>query len=158
MKLNVFLHWLDRIIRLVLGTLFIIAGILKLKDPESFSVVLSAFGVVPGYLIDPLAIGLPILEVLVGFGMIWDRPPALHAMALLLFMFMAILAYAMHLGLDIDCGCYGPKDPEAKAFGSLRTSFHRDLLMSVGILFLYARRIHAYFIFRQSHNPKEEML
>lgn len=148
--------WLDRIIRLVLGLLFISAGVIKLHDPEAFTVVIDAFGFVPGSWTGPISIVLPIIEILVGAGLIFDLPLSLHAMTLLLIFFMALLAYGMHLGLDIDCGCYGPEDPESRAFGGLRTAFYRDLFMSAGIALLYARRLYNFIHVHRNHNFKEE--
>jgi hypothetical protein len=41
------------------------------------------------------------------------------------------------LGLDIDCGCFGPEDPESRAYGGLRTALYRDLAMAAGVAYLY---------------------
>jgi uncharacterized membrane protein YphA (DoxX/SURF4 family) len=144
MSITTFTRFIDCGIRIVLGVLFIVAGFLKLLDPEAFTVVIEAFGLVPDILLSPLSIGLPLLEVVAGLGLVFNVRPALHLMTLLLFVFMAILLYGMHLGLDIDCGCYGPEDPESRAFGGLRTAFFRDLFMAAGLLVLYVRRIHRY--------------
>lgn len=148
--------WLDRIIRMVLGVLFIAAGVIKLHDPEAFTVTIDAFGLVPDALINPISVGLPIIEIIVGAALIVNLPLSLHAMTLLLLFFMVLLAYGMHLGLDIDCGCYGPEDPESRAFGGLRSAFYRDLFMSAGILFLYARRTYTFFHVQRNHTIKEE--
>jgi hypothetical protein len=59
-------------------------------------------------------------------------------------LFIAVLAYGLWMGLDVDCGCFGPEDPEAEAFHALRLSFYRDLLMLTGVGFMYGwRRIAA---------------
>ena len=42
--------------------------------------------------------------------------------------------------LDIDCGCFGPNDPEAVAFHDLRGAFYRDLLLMLLIAYLYLWR------------------
>jgi hypothetical protein len=44
------------------------------------------------------------------------------------------------MGLDVDCGCFGPEDPEAEAFHGLRTALYRDLFMLAAVGFLYAWR------------------
>ena len=41
-------------------------------------------------------------------------------------LFMAILGYGISMGLDVDCGCFGPEDPESKAFHGLRAALYRD--------------------------------
>lgn len=156
MRIDRLTHWSDRIIRFVLGGLFIAAGVIKLHDPEAFTVVIKAFGLVPDDVVGPLSIALPIIEILAGTGMIFDLPLSLHGMTVLLVFFMAVLLYGMHLGLDIDCGCYGPEDPESRAFGGLRTAFYRDLFMVAGIAFLYARRLYSSVFVQRNHTPKEE--
>jgi hypothetical protein len=40
----------------------------------------------------------------------------------------------------VDCGCFGPEDPEAEAFHGLRAFLYRDLAMLAGIAFLYVWR------------------
>lgn len=147
--------WLDRTIRFILGFLFIVAGVIKLRDPEAFSTVIDAFGLVSGSVSRILSIALPVLEIMAGAGLILDKPFSLHTVTALLVLFMAILLYGMHLGLDIDCGCYGPEDVEARAFGGLRTAFYRDLAMAAGLAFLYARRIYYTFCFNKMNVNQE---
>jgi hypothetical protein len=40
----------------------------------------------------------------------------------------------------VDCGCFGPEDPEAEAFHGLRLSLFRDLVMMAGVVFIYGWR------------------
>ena len=58
----------------------------------------------------------------------------------LLVLFIIILGYGIRMGLDVDCGCFGPDDPEAKAFHGLRVSLYRDLAMLAGIGFMFVWR------------------
>ena len=126
--------------RWVLGMIFLYSGVSKLIDPQSFAIIIDAFGLVPEILIDPLAIGLPVLEVLVAFGLILDMRGSLTVTAVLMVFFMAILGYAIHMGLDIDCGCFGPDDPEAEAFHGLRLALCRDGVIMMGIIYLFIWR------------------
>jgi hypothetical protein len=134
---------LDRVYKMfrwVLGMVFIYAGGVKLLDPESFAVLIDAYGLVPDPLLMPVAIGLPALGVLAGAGLLFDVEGSLSAIAALLLVFIAILGYGIWMGLDVDCGCFGPEDPEAKAYHGLRTTLYRDLAMLAGVAFLYAWR------------------
>lgn len=129
--------WLYRLVRWTLAGLFIWAGALKLADPQAFAVIINDFGLVPGWSVMPLAIALPVVEVAAALGLVFNVRGSLAVITGLLAMFIAILGYAIRLGLDIDCGCFGPEDPEARAYGSLRTSLYRDLAMAAGVIFLY---------------------
>jgi uncharacterized membrane protein YphA (DoxX/SURF4 family) len=126
--------------RWILGIIFLYSGVSKLIDPQSFAAIIDAFGLVPEMLIDPLAIGLPVLEILLAFGLILDIRGSLTLTTILMALFMAILGYAIHMGLDIDCGCFGPDDPEAEAFHGLRLALCRDGVIMMGIIFLYIWR------------------
>jgi hypothetical protein len=134
------LDWLYRICRWTLGGLFIFAGTAKLLDPERFAVIIDAFGIVPEVMLAPMAIGLPVLEVVAGIGLIFEVRGSLALIAGLLLVFITILVYAIWMGLDVDCGCFGPSDPEAEAFHSIKQSLVRDLVMMAGVAFLYVWR------------------
>jgi hypothetical protein len=129
--------WLYRLVRWTLSGLFIWAGGAKLANPEAFGLIIGDFGLVPEWSIVPLALILPVLEILAGLGLIFDLPYSLGGMTALLLLFIAVLGYGLWLGLDIDCGCFGPGDPESGVYGSLGSALYRDLAMGAGILFLY---------------------
>ena len=123
-----------------LGGIFIYAGSIKLLEPKAFAVLLDAFGVIPEGLLMPVAVALPALEVIAGIGLLFDINGSLGVIAGLLVLFIAILGYGIWMGLDVDCGCFGPEDPEAGAFHGLRPSLYRDVVMLAGVAFLYGWR------------------
>jgi uncharacterized membrane protein YphA (DoxX/SURF4 family) len=138
------MDWLYRLCRWALGGIFIYAGGTKLLEPEIFAVLIEAYGFVPEGLLMPVAIGLPFLEVIAGFGLLFDIRGSLALITGLLVLFMVVLGYGIWMGLDVDCGCFGPEDPEAEAFHGLRLSLFRDLVMMSGVIFIYGwRRYHA---------------
>ena len=124
----------------MLGVIFIYAGGTKLLEPETFAVLIEAYGIVPEGLLMPVAIGLPFLEVVAGFGLLFDIRGSLALITGLLVLFMVVLGYGIWMGLDVDCGCFGPEDPEAKAFHGLRLSLLRNLVMMTGVIFIYGWR------------------
>jgi uncharacterized membrane protein YphA (DoxX/SURF4 family) len=136
------LDWTYKLLRWGLGFIFIYAGSLKLIEPEVFAVLIEAYGIVPERLLMPVAVLLPALEVAAGIGLLFDIEGSLALIAGLLLVFMAILVYGIRMGLDVDCGCFGPEDPEARAFHGLRTSLYRDLIMLAGVLYIYGWRQH----------------
>lgn len=129
--------------RWILGAVFIYAGSIKLLEPKTFALLIEAYGVVPESLLLPVSIVLPALEVAAGIGIFFDIEGSLAVIAGLLVLFIAILGYGIWMGMDVDCGCFGPDDPEAKAFHGLWQSLFRDLLMLAGVAFIYGwRRFH----------------
>lgn len=139
MKIRMF-DWIYKLSRWSIGLIFIYAGIIKLLDPMTFAVLIDAYGIVPEILLMPLAIMLPALELAAGIGILFDTEKSLSIISGLLLLFIAILGYGIWMGLDVDCGCFGPEDPEAKAFHGLRTTLYRDMVMLVTVAFIYGWR------------------
>jgi uncharacterized membrane protein YphA (DoxX/SURF4 family) len=131
---------LEQGVRLGLAVIFLVSGIAKLGDPQAFAIVIDAYGIIPEALAIPAALLLCLLEIAAGMGLVLNRRGSLELMTGLMLIFMAVLAYGIHLGLDVDCGCFGPEAPEAKAFHGLRSALYRDMGLMVGIFFLYCRR------------------
>lgn len=131
------IDWIYKGLRWVLGAVFIYAGSLKLMAPGPFAVLIEAYGILPGSLLMPTAIGLPVLEVAAGLGLLLDLRGSLSTIAVLLGLFIAIVSYGIWMGLDTDCGCFGPLDPESEAFHGLRATLVRDLVMLGGVIFLF---------------------
>ena len=134
---------LSLLVRAALALAFLVAGGIKLTRPEVFGVTIKAFGIVPDAVIGPLSIGLPILEIAAALLLLFNRRLGLEMVTALLLLFVAILAYALRMGLDIDCGCYGPSDPEREAFGSIREALWRDAAMLGCAAYLFWRRFRA---------------
>jgi hypothetical protein len=127
-------------IRVVLSGVFLFAGGIKLADVQAFQAIIAAFGLVPDAWLVPVAVGLPLLEIAAAVGLLLEVRGSLTAIALLIVLFCAILGYGIHMGLDIDCGCFGPEDPESRAFSGLRGALVRDLAMLAGVAFLFGYR------------------
>ena len=66
----------------------------------------------------PLAVFLPLLEMIFGLGLLLDIKGSLAGITGLLMLFTVILSYGIRLGLDVDCGCFGPQDLESRAYHS----------------------------------------
>ena len=96
----------------------------------------------------PTAVFLSVTEVAAGFGLLMDIRGSLTIITGLLILFLAVLSYGIRMGLDIDCGCFGPQDPESKAFHGLWAALIRDMFMMLAIFYLYYRR------FCQNVTPK----
>ncbi len=131
-----------RLARWSLGIVFFYAGGSKLLDPQAFAVLIDSYGIIPNPLLMPVAIGLPLLEVVAAVGLMIDVRGSLSAIGALLAVFMAILGYGIWMGLDVDCGCFGPEDPESRAYHGLRLALYRDFAMFAGVIYLYTWRVY----------------
>jgi uncharacterized membrane protein YphA (DoxX/SURF4 family) len=104
-------RWLLVIGRLVLGVIFVYAAYAKLRAPWiEFVGSLAAFQILPENLLEPIARTLPWGELLLGVGLIsglWQRWFSLMA-SLLLLLFFSVMVRSYAMGLQIDCGCFGP--------------------------------------------------
>ena len=98
--------WLCRLMRILLGGVFVIAGGAKLIDPRAFARTISAYGLLPEELLVPAATGLPAIELLAGLGLPFKVRGSLAAICGLLTCFLFALGYAIWNNLDVDCGCF----------------------------------------------------
>jgi uncharacterized membrane protein len=121
--------WLDRLSRWLLAAVFLFAAVPKILAPTTFAETIGAYGLLPEVALWPAAIVLSYGECLAALGLLFGRRWALVVTALFLLLFIGVLSYGIYLGLDIDCGCFGPDDPEHAAFSGLRTALVRDVLL-----------------------------
>jgi len=97
------------VFRLVLGGLFVYAGIVKVLEPLDFAQNIRNYRLVGQSLAFIAALVLPWLEILAGAFLIaglWKRGAALIISGLLVF-FIVLTLVTMIRGLDVDCGCFG---------------------------------------------------
>ena len=130
-----FLAGFSLAVRLVLAAIFILAGVLKLKDPSAFAHAIAQYNLVPEGVIPLLAIGLPVVELLAGVGLLFDLKGGLAATSGLMLFFIIVLGYAILHDLDIDCGCFTLEELQERT--TVKQAFYRDLVMLAAIAFLY---------------------
>jgi putative oxidoreductase len=129
--------YLSLLFRLFLGVLFVYAGLVKIADPLGFALALYNYHILPGWMINPLAICLPWVEVMVGAGLIAGIMISGGALVVsgLLAVFAIAIGISLIRGLDIACGCFSTS---ASAEPITWLYVVRDLLllgMGVHILF-----------------------
>lgn len=95
--------------RLVIGFVFIYAGVEKISDPAGFSQSIANYKLLPIWMINFLAIILPWIELISGillvFGISVRENSAI--ISALLSIFIIAVAISLFRGLSIDCGCFG---------------------------------------------------
>lgn len=131
-----FLSILESVARWGVGIIFIYAAVPKLLDVTAFSRTVDAYGLVPDFLVMVVALLIPVLEIVIAAGLFIKKRIAVYSSLGLLFLFIAVLGYAIWMGFDIDCGCFGPDDPERTAFSGLKIALARDVLMALFLFFV----------------------
>jgi len=95
-------------IRLVLGGIFLAAGLSKVGAPlQTLATIYSYHIVIPDWVANTIAHTLPWMEILLGIGLlagIW-LPVTVGWTLAVLAMFTVMTAQAWWRELDIDCGC-----------------------------------------------------
>ena len=94
--------------RLILGALFLYAGVPKIFQPEAFARAIYNYQILPDLLVNFAAITLPWVETVIGIFLIagiW-LPGTVLLTNLLLLTFLSAMAFNYARGLDIDCGCF----------------------------------------------------
>lgn len=130
--------WSLRLLRLVLGGLFLYAGALKLSNPTGFAIAMEKYGLLPSDWLDPTSFLLPLVEMGAGLLTLLGRRGGAETLALLLIVFLAVLGYAWWSGLAVPCGCFSAED-EAQQFG-LQLAMLRDLVLLLGVAWLLRHR------------------
>ena len=98
------------ILRIILGAIILVAGVLKVKDLKLFAAVVRTYKLLPEFLIDPSSYGLVFAEIITGAFLI----TRLYAQ------YTPIIAALLQTGIMIfigvaliknkkmkDCGCFG---------------------------------------------------
>jgi uncharacterized membrane protein YphA (DoxX/SURF4 family) len=110
------LQYLTLVSRLVLGTIFALAGLAKLGLPFAMAESIRAYEMgLPPFLVELMANVLPPVELGVGIWLLVGLFTRFSAgiTAALLVVFTIAITQAWVRGLDINCGCFGgPLAPE----------------------------------------------
>jgi hypothetical protein len=89
------------------GLVFLLAASDKLRHRDLLPGVIANYRLLPGGLVQPVAVALPLLELLVALALLaGNRPAAPLAAIALLLLFAAAMAINIQRGRrHIDCGC-----------------------------------------------------
>ncbi len=107
--MDVLRPWLSLFVRVFIGGYFVVAAIPKIIEPLAFATSIMHYGLAPSWSVNAAALVLPWLELIAGIGLIIGVRTKLQAALCggMLVLFTAAVAYAVVLGLKIDCGCFG---------------------------------------------------
>jgi len=124
-------------VQIALGAVFVASAIPKLVDPPAFAHMIYNYRLLPGTLVNALALVMPWVELLVGVLLVlgaWRREAALVA-ALLLVVFLGAIGWNLLRGHAIDCGCFDVRSA-GKTPGELLADMKWVMLRDVGLLLL----------------------
>ena len=103
------------LLRVSLGALLVIAGLLKVTHPADLAAAITAYRLgLPPEVVAAIALALPPFEILLGgyliAGLLLPLSSAIAAGVLALF--TLLVASVVVRGLPAPCGCFGPGDNE----------------------------------------------
>jgi uncharacterized membrane protein YphA (DoxX/SURF4 family) len=100
---------LEALLRYALGGVFLYAALSKLVDPQSFSLDIANYRLLPTSLLPYAALLMPALELSAGILIIAGpvKGEAAAWLALMLLGFLFGEGQALARGLDLSCGCFG---------------------------------------------------
>jgi uncharacterized membrane protein YphA (DoxX/SURF4 family) len=134
--------WLGLVARLVTGSVWIVAGALKVTDPAASIAAVRAYELLPGSLVEPVGTTLPALELVVGLALVvgaFTRGAAVVS-ALLFVAFVIGIASVWARGIEIDCGCFGGGGAREGATSSYPWEIARDLALLAASCYLVLLR------------------
>jgi putative oxidoreductase len=134
------LHWTGRII---LATIFLYTGYIKIQEPLQFAVAISGYQLVPEQLVWPIARYFPWLEIALGVFLLigWKIRYVAGASAALRLFFTVILSITYVRGIEANCGCFSFNDRISPK------TIARDSIILIPALFL---------IFEPRRRPKPD--
>lgn len=145
-----------RILDLIIGGVFIYAGVIKVLDPVQFANDIDNYKSLPWFVSVRLALFLPWLEILCGIALVFRflYRGGLSILTALILVFIGATVAAKVRGLDISCGCFG----HASRGWSFPQHMAVDLAIFVALLALwFASRVQraALQLPTASHDSKD---
>ena len=130
-------RYLWRILDLIVGGIFIYAGVIKALDPVQFANDIDNYKTLPWFISVRLAFYLPWLEIVCGLTLIFRflYRGGLSILTALILIFVGATIAAKARGLDITCGCFG----HASKNWNFSTHLVLDLLILGAALVLFSR-------------------
>ncbi len=95
--------------RVIVGFVFIYAGILKISDPAGFSDAINNYDLLPLSFVNFFAITLPWIEVVAGLFLLFGISVKENSFIIsaMLVVFLLAIVISLGRGLNIECGCFG---------------------------------------------------
>ncbi len=133
--------WVGLVARVVVGGVWVYAGMLKLPNLDSSVTAVRAYQLLPTGLADTVGRVLPTLEVVVGVCLLLGALTRLAGgvSALLQLAFIIGIISVWSRGIAINCGCFGDGGPDPDAFSKYPWEIARDVGLMLLSLYLVWR-------------------
>jgi len=132
--------YLQILLRLILGGVYVYVAWNKLINAEEFAKAIKNYDMLPLQAINIIAITLPYIELFAGlfliFGFYKKGSSAILGITLVVFIIALTSAYAR--GLNIDCGCgFTSTTQETSSKTDLLVRIFEDILMLIGVVIIF---------------------
>ena len=137
------LRWVGLASRLVVGVVWIWAGLIKLPDPAASVTAVRAYQLLPASAAEAVGRALPMVEVVVGVCLVVGLLTRISAAvsALLQIAFIIGIASVWARGISINCGCFGDGGVDPDAISKYPWEIARDVvLLAASLLLVWLRR------------------
>jgi putative oxidoreductase len=142
------MKFLWRFLGVIVGGIFIYAGVIKAIDPVQFANDIDNYKALPWFISVRLALYLPWLEILCGLALVFRffYRGGLSILSMLTLVFLGATVAAKVRGLDISCGCFG--------HASQHWNFWQHMAVDLSIFVALAVLLSNELIPRNRHDSK----
>jgi uncharacterized membrane protein YphA (DoxX/SURF4 family) len=138
---NRFLHndYLGLLVRLAVGIIFIYASLDKIAQPGQFARIVYNYHILPGELINLMAIIMPWIELICGALLILGiyKEGSVLILNVLVLVFIVAVGINLFRGVDLECGCF---TVSSKARGAVLSLLLRDIGLLILTMYLFFNR------------------
>ena len=129
-------EWLGLVFRLIVGAVFVYASLDKIMHPEGFAKAVHNYKILPGSMVNIVAIILPWIELLCGAALILGTKVegASFIIGAMLVVFLVAVTSTLIRGISIDCGCFTSSAHGRKAGWELLVQDTALLLFAIHLL------------------------
>jgi len=129
-----------KILSTLLGLALVYSGYIHLQNPYQLYDHILRYELISGWPALSLAMFLPWLNVLIGYGLVFQSRQFFVPLAGLFLMltYWGAVSQAWARGLNIQCGCFGNQDVNINLFTVARNSCL--VLICIGLLFVASKK------------------
>jgi len=134
-------EYIELIVRLAVGFIFIYAALDKIIHPGQFARIVYNYHLLPGSLINLMALMLPWVEVISGIALVvgMNKKGAVYIINLMVVMFIIAVGVNYFRGVNLECGCF---TVSSKAKGETLDLLIRDFgLLALTVYLFFSRAV-----------------